>query len=621
MLLSTTLVGLQLVMLMLTPRIESKSSSEEQQRFKIWLAKKACDELLLNATKPDDGGLYCPPVWDNIMCWPNYTKAGQTVGQNCASYITGFLTTAKAWRYCEEDGRWQRHPDDRVNSSWTNFTFCHESDVPQVLLNMYNIRKISSAGYSVSLVCLVVATSIMVFLKRLHCQRNTIHINLFISFILRAVLSLLVDSVLENGFLPKDVIVRNDGIKIFDESGPHWECKLLTTLHQYSLGVNYMWIFVEGLYLHTLVFFSVFSQSKKFFKIYIIIGWVFPLLNVIAWVLVRIYANNTFCWNTHDFGYYWILNAPIVISIIINFIFFLNIIRMLFTKIRNTNSGDPGRYKKLAKSTLVLIPLFGVYYIYFIIVTYHKDYHFSVIHLYMEMTLNSFQGTVIAFLFCFLNGEVRAEIMKKWNRHWLRRQSVVSSRSSRAFSTTSFYIGRDRASVSQGPGLPDILYRDGFAVTPPSSPSNNNNASKVHKVASMPKMPFWSTSLPKPIPRVASSPKVTFSCSEFITDNVNLSVGGSSPKMKNGILTNGVTRGNSDEDEKKTLLTNGSPPSRKDSIDSNGHRVQKVRESVSPMLRGGNSEGSPHMSHVCSAPVLPPLLDEDEENSETTQML
>ncbi|KAI8774882.1 secretin receptor, partial [Biomphalaria glabrata] len=217
--------------------------------------------------------LYCPPVWDNIMCWPNYTKAGQTVGQNCASYITGFLTTAKAWRYCEEDGRWQRHPDDRVNSSWTNFTFCHESDVPQVLLNMYNIRKISSAGYSVSLVCLVVATSIMVFLKRLHCQRNTIHINLFISFILRAVLSLLVDSVLENGFLPKDVIVRNDGIKIFDESGPHWECKLLTTLHQYSLGVNYMWIFVEGLYLHTLVFFSVFSQSKKFFKIYIIIGW------------------------------------------------------------------------------------------------------------------------------------------------------------------------------------------------------------------------------------------------------------------------------------------------------------------------------------------------------------
>ncbi|KAI8774881.1 secretin receptor, partial [Biomphalaria glabrata] len=327
------------------------------------------------------------------------------------------------------------------------------------------------------------------------------------------------------------------------------------------------------------------------------------------------------CWNTHDFGYYWILNAPIVISIIINFIFFLNIIRMLFTKIRNTNSGDPGRYKKLAKSTLVLIPLFGVYYIYFIIVTYHKDYHFSVIHLYMEMTLNSFQGTVIAFLFCFLNGEVRAEIMKKWNRHWLRRQSVVSSRSSRAFSTTSFYIGRDRASVSQGPGLPDILSRDGFALTPPSSPPPNNNASKVHKVASMPKMPFWSTSLPKPIPRVASSPKVTFSCSEFITDNANLSVGGSSPKMKNGILTNGVTRGNSDEDEKKTLLTNGSPPSRKDSIDSNGHRVQKVREPVSPMLRGGNSEGSPHMSHVCSAPVLPPLLDEDEENSETTQML
>ncbi|KAH9513238.1 Parathyroid hormone/parathyroid hormone- peptide receptor [Bulinus truncatus] len=595
---SKYLPGLHLMLLYLLPKVacDIVNGSMDYQRYKLWLAEIQCHQLRADATKPDDGGKYCPPVWDNIMCWPNYTRAGETARQNCADYIHGFRTTEKAERYCEENGEWRKNAyNPGLNSSWTNYTFCHGTDVPPILLsNMFIITKISTVGYSVSLVCLVLATAVMVFLKRLHCQRNTIHINLFISFIFRAIISLMKDGLLVNGFaLQEDVMLVSDGIYKFKEEGSHWECKLLYTLSHYSLSANYMWIFVEGLYLHTLVFFAVFSQSKKFFKIYIIIGWVFPLVFVITWVIVRIYASNTFCWNTHEKGHYWILNGPIVVSIIVNFVFFLNIMRMLFTKIRSTNTRDPGRYS----------------------IQHFDDW------------LIPFQGTVIAFLFCFLNGEVRAEIAKKWNRHWLRRQSVVSNRSSRAFSTTSFYIGRERTSLSQGTTLPDIFCRDGSALTPPSSPFNNNNAIKFHKVASMPKMHF-SSSLPKPIPRVASSPKVTFSCSEPSADigHHSVTIGGSSPKSKNGTLPNGIKK-DSDIEEKKSLLTNSSPPGKMVSADLGTHQASnnnhKVREAASPKLKGSNEEGSPRITHVSSATVLPPLMDEEEEEegSETSQMI
>lgn len=52
----------------------------------------------------------------------------------------------------------------------------------------------------------------------------------------------------------------------------HWECKLLITLFHYVISANYMWILVEGLHLHTLVYVSVFSERGSI-KWYYLIGW------------------------------------------------------------------------------------------------------------------------------------------------------------------------------------------------------------------------------------------------------------------------------------------------------------------------------------------------------------
>jgi hypothetical protein len=58
-----------------------------------------------------------------------------------------------------------------------------------------------------------------IFCRRLHCPRNTVHLNLFIAFALRAILSFLRDNLLvENVGLPDDVIKSENGV-IFKEDG------------------------------------------------------------------------------------------------------------------------------------------------------------------------------------------------------------------------------------------------------------------------------------------------------------------------------------------------------------------------------------------------------------------
>lgn len=370
-------------------------------------------------------GLFCNRTWDNIMCWQD-TPAGSTVEQSCPSYINGFDTDENASRICLPNGTW--FVPSYLNgtmSGWTDFMSClaptnvssgREQDnnidlgvANMVKKHMNEFRLMYNIGYALSLVCLLLAVAIMLYFRRLHCPRNAIHLNLFLAFILRA----LMNTIKENLFVqslgfPGDV-GNWDNNTIYFKEGAHWECRLFYSLFQYVLMASYIWIFVEGLYLHMLIFVSVFTEKTRILW-YMVFGWSLPVPFVLAWAISRYLIDNTLCWNTstNSSGLTWIMKGPVMLSIVLNFIFFISIVRVLFTKLTSSHCPESKRqrYRRLARSTLVLIPIFGVYYIVFTFPLDNLDDTTSFVMLFIEMFFNSYQGVIIAIVLCFVNAEV-----------------------------------------------------------------------------------------------------------------------------------------------------------------------------------------------------------------------
>ncbi|TRZ03871.1 hypothetical protein DNTS_033715 [Danionella cerebrum] len=249
---------------------------------------------------------------------------------------------------------------------------------------------------------------------RLHCTRNYIHMHLFVSFMLRAISIFVKDVVLYSGSALHEMErITVEDLKSITEAPPANKtqfigCKVAVTLFLYFLATNYYWILVEGLYLHSLIFMTFFSD-RKFLWGFTLIGWGVPAMFVTIWASV-------------------------------NFLLFLNIIRVLATKLRETNAGrcdTRQQYRKLLKSTLVLMPLFGVHYIVFMAMPYTEVSGVPwQIQMHYEMLFNSFQGFFVAIIYCFCNGEVQAEIKKSWSRRTL---ALDFKRKARSGSNTYSY--------------------------------------------------------------------------------------------------------------------------------------------------------------------------------------
>lgn len=96
-------------------------------------------------------------------------------------------------------------------------------------------------------------------------------------------------------------------------------CKFVTVTWQYSLLANYNWILMEGVYLYSLIFFTSISPYGPSIMGYIMFGWLVPLACIIPWIYVKASFENTSCWLINNNPmYFWILRAPITISIMVS---------------------------------------------------------------------------------------------------------------------------------------------------------------------------------------------------------------------------------------------------------------------------------------------------------------
>ncbi|MCJ8729750.1 hypothetical protein PDJAM_G00110150 [Pangasius djambal] len=335
----------------------------------------------------------CRTEWDEIRCWYR-AEVGQVVNVSCSEVSQLFANNnGYIYRNCTKNGWSDLYP------SYENA--CILPTVEGTETSYFStFRQVYTVGYATSLISLISAIFVFTAFRKFHCTRNYIHINLFSSFILRA-----------------SAVFIKDGVLFTDETQDHCfmstaSCKAAVAFFQFSILANYFWLLVEGMYLQTLLALTFVSQ-KKYFWWYILIGWGLPTTVLAIWVLARNFYDNKGCWDDTDIAFiWWIIKGPITISLLVNFLIFINVIRILVEKLKSPGVGgnDTSHFTRLAKSTLFLIPLFGMHYMVFAFLPENTG---EDARLFIELGLGSFQGFVVALLYCFLNGEVQAELKKR----------------------------------------------------------------------------------------------------------------------------------------------------------------------------------------------------------------
>ncbi|XP_042328126.1 pituitary adenylate cyclase-activating polypeptide type I receptor isoform X5 [Sceloporus undulatus] len=408
----------------------------------------------LNESSPD-----CKGMWDNITCWrPAFV--GEAVHVKCPALFTlvnfdygwdvngmayaqpgdlellensdemlGAIPGFKVSRNCTEKGWSEPFPH-----YYDACGFIENENVSDYNQDYYylSVKALYTVGYSTSLVSLTTAMVILCRFRKLHCTRNFIHMNLFVSFILRAI----------------SVFIK-DGVLYAEQDSNHCfvstvECKAVMVFFHYCVMSNYFWLFIEGLYLFTLLV-ETFFPERRYFYWYTIIGWGTPTICVTVWAVLRLHFDDVGCWDINgNTALWWVIKGPVVASIMINFLLFVGIIIILVQKLQSPDIGgnESSIYfscvqkcycksnranqhscrmselstitLRLARSTLLLIPLFGIHYTVF---AFYPENVSKRERLVFELGLGSFQGFVVAVLYCFLNGEVQSEIKRKW-RSW-----------------------------------------------------------------------------------------------------------------------------------------------------------------------------------------------------------
>ncbi|XP_035283879.1 pituitary adenylate cyclase-activating polypeptide type I receptor-like isoform X3 [Anguilla anguilla] len=353
--------------------------------------QEKCMEKIAHDEPSDDLEYRCPWMWDNLTCWQS-AAVGEVVVVSCPElfeFMRPDDELGRISRNCTEEG-WSEPFPHYIDAC----LFDDNATKP----DMYyaSVKALYTVGYSTSLVSLTTAMVILCRFRKLHCTRNFIHMNLFVSFILRAI----------------SVFIK-DGVLYAEEDSDHCfvhtvACKSVMVFFHYCVMSNYFWLFIEGLYLFTLLV-ETFFPERRYFYWYTIIGWGTPTVCVSIWAVLRLHFDDSGCWDMNDnTALWWVIKGPVVASIMINFVLFIGIIIILVQKLQSPDIGgnESSIYLRLARSTLLLIPLFGIHYTVF---AFSPEDVSKRERLVFELGLGSFQGFVVAVLYCFLNGEFLPE--------------------------------------------------------------------------------------------------------------------------------------------------------------------------------------------------------------------
>ncbi|KAF4085263.1 hypothetical protein AMELA_G00115340 [Ameiurus melas] len=402
-----------LALLLLLPYTRVTGTSFEDLFNKHAEYKENCNRNLA-ATRDNITGIYCNGTLDRFACWPHSSPGNVSVP--CPAYLPwieeGF--SGNVYTICTANGTWKT--EENSSNIWQNRSECEDpgffKNEEEELFQHSVLRILSIVGYMLSLFSLILAVIIMGLLRKLHCTRNYIHMNLFVSFMLRAMAVITKEIVIHVTYSNKP----NDeaGWNSYLESTKALLCKSSKVSMEYFVACNYFWLLVEAIFLHTLLFTAVLTK-RRLLKRYMLVGWGTPFMFVIPWTVVKALYENQGCWAISNRWIWWIIRAPITLSVFAIFCIFLRIIKLLLSKLKADQLRFTDYRYSLVRATLVLIPLLGIHEILFVILideTIEGNHRY--VRNFIDLTLSSFQGFLVAVLYCFANGEVRAELKNRW---------------------------------------------------------------------------------------------------------------------------------------------------------------------------------------------------------------
>ncbi|XP_029937248.1 calcitonin gene-related peptide type 1 receptor [Myripristis murdjan] len=365
-------------------------------RNKIVTAQFECYQKIIKDRPSTTNEPMCDRTWDGWLCWDD-TRAGFTSQQHCPDYFQDFDPSEMVTKVCTDSGQWFLHPES--NRTWTNFTRCNEHTNERRMTAM-NLFYLTLIGHGLSLTSLFISLGIFFHFKSLSCQRITLHKNLFFSFVLNSVITIILLTAVANN---QELVQRNPT-----------SCKVSQFIHLYLFGCNYFWMLCEGIYLHTLIVVAVFAE-KQHLMWYYLLGWGFPLIPASIHAIARSYYYNDNCWISSKTSLLYIIHGPICAALLVNLFFLLNIVRVLITKLKVTHQAESSLYMKAVRATLILVPLLGIQYV---LLPYKPEGRVSSeIYDYIMHILMHYQGLLVATIFCFFNGEVQGVLRRHWNQY------------------------------------------------------------------------------------------------------------------------------------------------------------------------------------------------------------
>jgi len=446
-----------------------------------------------NSTLFEGAGLRCPAVWDLLLCWPP-TPAGEMAYLPCPP-IKGIDRTKFAERKCLEDGIWESPPGEiavtassLINGSfldrqgWTNYNNCFLPEIRDLLDKLdsgsaegkmmvaYITRVLELTGLSISLIAVAISLFIFYHFRSLQNHRTRIHRNLFAAIGIQVIVRLTL-------YMDQSITNTVDNHPRAADSQPHYGihttailCESFYIILEYARTTMFVWMFIEGLYLHNLITVMVF-RPDTYHKWYLVLGWGIPVILTTIWAAFTATQQQTsVCW----WGYnltrsYWFLEGPRVTIILVNFLYLLNIIRVLVTKLRNSPCSEAEQLRKSVKAAVVLLPLLGITNA---LVMVQAPLDRSTLEFafwsFTSHFLTSFQGFFVALIYCFLNGEVRTTLRKKFCNYVTDRRmttAFLGSRNVSAYQSTQLEPERDDHQQEKHPRQLLRALRDNREIT------------------------------------------------------------------------------------------------------------------------------------------------------------